>query len=103
MTEFNEELNSHASIREYLINCTTKLTITSSNSIKLQATTFAQLTKATNQLTRASLTIVAEKCYKLSLALYSMSSKIAYEDVQIAANQLIQCGTNILTVRSEKF
>jgi len=45
--------------------------------------------------------IVSNKCYQLSFALYSISTKIPYEDVQLAAQQLIQCASNILTVRNE--
>ncbi len=43
--------------------------------------------------------IASEKCYQLSLALYSMATRIPYEDVQTAASSLIQCATNILTVK----
>lgn len=42
--------------------------------------------------------IASDRCYKLSLALQSMSGKIPYEDVQIAATDLIQCATNVLSV-----
>ncbi len=43
--------------------------------------------------------IASDKCYQLTIALYSMSTRIAYEDVQTAATQLIQCATNVLSVR----
>ena len=39
----------------------------------------------------------SKKCYELSLALYSMSTKLPYEDVQTSATQLIQCATNVLS------
>jgi hypothetical protein len=55
VSEFNKELNSQANIRDYLMTFATNLTITTSNSIKLQASSLAQLTQATNQLTRATL------------------------------------------------
>jgi hypothetical protein len=55
LSELNKELNSQANTRDYLVTFTTKLVITISNSIKLQASSFAQLTQATNQLTRATL------------------------------------------------
>ena len=45
--------------------------------------------------------IASEKCYQLSFALRSMSTKIPYEDVQIAATDLIQCATNVLSVRDK--
>jgi hypothetical protein len=46
--------------------------------------------------------MVSDKCYQLSLALYSMANEISYEDVQITATQLIQCAANILNVRKFK-
>ncbi len=55
MIEFNQELNSHANAREYLIGFTKNLAITTSNSIELQASSLSQLTQATNQLTRTTL------------------------------------------------
>jgi hypothetical protein len=55
LIEFNKELNSQANIREYLMTFTTNLPITTSNSIKLQASSLAQLTQATNQLTRTAI------------------------------------------------
>ncbi|CAF3751894.1 unnamed protein product, partial [Rotaria sp. Silwood1] len=97
LTEYNKELNSQANVRDYLITFTNKLAITTSNSIKLQSSSLAQLTQATNQLTRASSLLASNKCYQLSLALHSMATKIPYEDVQVASTQLIQCATNVLT------
>ena len=44
--------------------------------------------------------IAADRCYQLTIALYSMSTMIPYEDAQTAANQLIQCATNLLSVRN---
>ena len=55
LIEYNKQLNSLANVREYLIKFTTNLAITTSNSIKLQSSSLAQLTKATNQLTRTTL------------------------------------------------
>ncbi len=40
-----------------------------------------------------------DRCYQLSIALNSMSTRIPYEDVQAATTQLIQCATNVLTVQ----
>ena len=48
----NKELNKQAKIREYLIEFTTRLPITTSDTILIQAKSLAQLTQATNQLTR---------------------------------------------------
>jgi hypothetical protein len=55
MDEFNQELNSQANVREYTATFTSNLAITTSSSIILQASTLAQLTKSTNQLTRTTL------------------------------------------------
>jgi hypothetical protein len=55
LDEYNKQLNSIAKARDYLIRFTTKLAITTANSIKLQASSLAQMTQATNQLTRTTL------------------------------------------------
>jgi hypothetical protein len=102
LIEYNQQLNSLANVRDWLVIYATNLAILDSNSITLQSTSLAQLTEATNQLTRTTLTMVSDKCYQLSLALYSMANEISYEDVQIAATQLIQCAANILNVRKFK-
>ena len=52
LIEYNKELNIQAQIRDYLIPYTANLMVTTSNSIILQASSLAQLTQATNQLTR---------------------------------------------------
>jgi len=54
LIQFNKELNIQANIRDYLISFITNLIITTPNSIKLQASSLAQLTQATNQLTRTT-------------------------------------------------
>lgn len=43
--------------------------------------------------------IATEKCYQLSQSLFSISTEIPYEDTQFTVNQLIQCATNVLTVK----
>ncbi len=55
MVEYNKEINSLANLREYLISFIPNLAITTVNSIKLQSSTLAELTQATNQLTRTTL------------------------------------------------
>jgi len=55
LNEYNKELNSQANVREYLMTFATNLAITTVNSIKLQSSSLAQLTQATNQLTRTAL------------------------------------------------
>lgn len=71
------------------------------NSVLLQSSTFVQITETTNQLTRTASTLTAEKCYQLALALYSLTEKVSFEDVQTAAKQLTQCASNIRTVGDE--
>jgi hypothetical protein len=55
LDEYNQNLNTYANARDYLITFTTNLAITTSNSIQLQASSLAQITQATNQLTRNTL------------------------------------------------
>jgi hypothetical protein len=98
LIEYEKDLNSQANVRDYLMNFVTNLPSTTSNSIKLQSSSLVQLTQSTNQLTRNAATLAAEQCYQLSLSLYSLATKTSFEDVQIAANQLTQCATNVLTV-----
>jgi hypothetical protein len=54
LTEYNEQLNSQANVRDYLMPFLTNLPITTSNSITLQASSLAQLTQSANQLTRTA-------------------------------------------------
>jgi hypothetical protein len=55
LDEYNQNLNTYANARDYLITFTTNLAITTPNSIKLQASSLAQMTQTTNQLTRNTL------------------------------------------------
>ncbi len=55
LDEYNKELNIHANLREHLMSFTIDHAITTINSIKLQASTLAQFTQDTNQLTRTTL------------------------------------------------
>jgi hypothetical protein len=58
LAEYNKKLNIHANVRDFLITYITNLAITTTQSIQLQASTLAQLTQATNQLTRTTSVIV---------------------------------------------
>ena len=53
--KYNQQLNTLANIRDYLMIFINNLTITGIDSTILQATTLAQLTSSTNQLTRHAL------------------------------------------------
>jgi len=97
LTEFEKELNSQSSTREYLISFTRNLQITTSNSIKLQSSSLVQLTKSTNQLTRTAISIAADRCFQLTLVLQSISMKISQEDAEICSTQLFQCASNLLS------
>ncbi|UJR18137.1 hypothetical protein I4U23_005037 [Adineta vaga] len=97
LIEYEKVLNSHAILRDYLMTFITKLPITTLNSIKLQSSCLSQLTKATNELTRSTLTIASNRCYQLALALYSMRTQISYQDIQSVSIDLIQCASNLLS------
>jgi hypothetical protein len=43
--------------------------------------------------------LATDRCHRLAVALKSMSTRIPYEDAQIAAIQLTQCAANVLSVR----
>jgi len=99
LIEFDKKLQISADHREYLIKFIVNLPITTLNSIKLQSTTLVQLTKTTNELTRITLTLASQKCSQLTFSLISMLNKITFEDLQFVAKELLQCASNILTVR----
>ena len=52
--QYKQQLNSYAEMREYLLTFSSKFSITTPNSVNLQASALTQLTQATNQLTRTS-------------------------------------------------
>ena len=95
--EFEKELNSQSETREYLISFTRILLITTVKSIELQSLSLVQLTKSTNQLTRNTISIAADRCFRLTLALQSILVKISREDAEICATQLFQCASNLLS------
>ncbi|CAF3657316.1 unnamed protein product [Rotaria sp. Silwood1] len=88
LIEYNRQINIYANARDYLITFTTNIVVTNVNSIKLQASSLAQLTQSTNQITRTDSMLTSEKCYQLAFALSSLATKVPYEDVQIAATQI---------------
>ncbi|CAF1149550.1 unnamed protein product [Adineta ricciae] len=97
LTEYQTQLNSRATARDYLITFITKLPITTSNSVKIQSSSLSQLTKATNELTRSTLSIAADRCYHLASALYLMRTQISFEDIQSVSTDLVQCAANLLS------
>ena len=66
LIEYNKKLNSQAQIRDYLMPFMSNLIIAASSSIILQATSFVQLTQATNQLTRTA-TVTRNSFYNFSM------------------------------------
>ncbi|CAF1309622.1 unnamed protein product [Rotaria magnacalcarata] len=97
LTEYNEQLNIYANVRDYLMTFTTDLIPTNGDSIALQATALTQLTQSPNQLTRTASMLGSEKCYQLASTLSSIATSVPYEDVQIAATQIAQCTSNVLS------
>ncbi|CAF1473458.1 unnamed protein product [Adineta ricciae] len=97
LNDFNQKLNSQANVREYLMNFTDNLPILTLNSILFQSIILSELTKSTNQLTRLSSIIASNKCYQLAKSLNTISTKIAFEHVQIGVDRITQCITNVLT------
>ena len=63
---FNQQLNDYANVRDFLMTFTTNLAVTTVNSIRLQASSLAQLTQATNQLTRSTVVLIAPLSFSLS-------------------------------------
>jgi len=55
------------------------------------------LTKSTNQLTRNTISVAADRCFRLTLALQSISMKISQEDAEVCSTQLFQCASNLLS------
>ncbi|UJR10866.1 hypothetical protein I4U23_015053 [Adineta vaga] len=96
-TSFKHQLNTFASVQEYLMVFINNLTITTTDSILLQASALSQLTTTTNQLTRNALIIASTRCLQLSDVLLTNTERIRYEDLQTAAEYIAQCASNVLT------
>ena len=95
---YNKQRNNYANARDFLMTFSIHLSITTANSITMQASSLSQLTQATNQLTRSALIVASDKCHQLATVLRSMATQVPYEDVQSAATSIAQCTTNALTV-----
>ncbi|UJR08873.1 hypothetical protein I4U23_013128 [Adineta vaga] len=96
LDDYKKQLNSFAIAREFLINHTVNLLIVGINSIILQASSLAELTQTTNELTQFSSFIASRKCQELAKVLQSISTKILYEDIRQAVTLLTQCTSNVL-------
>jgi hypothetical protein len=43
--------------------------------------------------------MASNKCYQLANALQSMSTRISFEDVEMSSSSIMECVSNVLTVR----
>jgi hypothetical protein len=115
LDEYERAINRQADMREYLVEYFDSMLISSSNTLKIQATSLAQLTQSTNQLTRVTLVRISflshhdgdldlvqikasQRCSQLASALLPIADQIPSEDVRLIADQLIQCATHVITV-----
>jgi hypothetical protein len=62
LDEYERGINRQANMREYLVERFDSMLISSANTIKIQATSLAQLTQSTHQLTRATLVYMNRHC-----------------------------------------
>ena len=116
---YNQHLNTYATVRDHLIAFASRVLVFTAHSITLQAASLAQLTQATNQLTRATAVrhaplfahpslfspssqplqlLASQTCRHLAERLHSVANNIPVEDVQAAASHIAQCASNVFTV-----
>ncbi|CAF4570593.1 unnamed protein product [Rotaria sp. Silwood1] len=96
LASYTAALNADANVRDYAIQFICNLSITTIDSIKLQASTMNHLTEATPALTRQALTVAVSKSSDLVNALYDMVDTVSYEDVKMAVESIAQVASNIL-------
>ncbi|CAF0739918.1 unnamed protein product [Adineta ricciae] len=95
--DYAERLNTLAGVRDYLMKCTASLAILNVNSVKLLAASLAQVTQTTNELTRTSSLLGAQKCHQLAVELHKRARTTPYEDARSAVVQISHCINNIVT------
>ncbi|CAF4464255.1 unnamed protein product [Rotaria socialis] len=95
--EYMRLLNDHASTREFLMESVTNTNSSEWGHLLLQASSLARLTQATNQLTRKTCKLASAKCREIAIALNQRATKVSYEDIEMIANQIIPCATNVLS------
>ncbi|UJR14316.1 hypothetical protein I4U23_001310 [Adineta vaga] len=95
--DYIQKLNTLSNIRDYLMNVTVVLSVVNIDSIKLLATSLAQLTKSTNELSRTSSLLAARKCHQLAVELHKRARQTSHEDARSAAIQIAHCINNVLT------
>ncbi|CAF4044663.1 unnamed protein product, partial [Rotaria sp. Silwood2] len=96
LTSYTAALNTEANVRDYAIQFICNLSITTIDSIKLQASTMNYLTEATSALTRQAIMFAVSKSSDLVNALNEMVDTVSYEDVQMAVSSIAQVASNIL-------
>ena len=119
LDEYSKELNFQANLREYLTSFIINQAITIINTIKLQSSVLAQLTQATSQLTRKTLVSKSTNVFRFGDFYFNMKIDACFREMlsiisififngnknsirrysNCRANQLIQCATNVLTVK----
>ncbi|CAM4787932.1 unnamed protein product [Rotaria magnacalcarata] len=97
VSDYFEHLNLQANVRDQLVTYVHNLQIMSIENILWQASSLAQLTAATNQLTRAASFRASDKCHQLAFSLKRLSNQISYEDVRATSTEIINCISNALT------
>ncbi|CAF5188673.1 unnamed protein product, partial [Rotaria sp. Silwood1] len=77
LASYTAALNTDANVRDYAIQFICNLSITTIDSIKLQASTMNHLTEATPALSRQALTLAVSKSSDLVNALYDMVDTVS--------------------------
>ena len=98
LAALQKQSHLHALVREYLLSSVMQFGITTSENIKLQASTLAQLTDTSSELTRTALMSISTRCFRLAQALLTISDQVSFDDVQIAANYIARCASQVQTV-----
>jgi hypothetical protein len=116
MNNYRIDLNLAAALRESLISYLIDFPITTPDHIKLQASTLASLTAASNQLTRVTLVnqldrcstlfdglrsqmLAVERCFALASAFQTFAYQLTLSDLQSGVDSLSQCSSQLSMVR----
>lgn len=73
MAAYNTYLNSQANVRDYAIQFLNNLTVTTIDSIKLQASTISELTSVPTELTRQATVGFDRSCFCETHSLFDVS------------------------------
>ncbi|CAF3648646.1 unnamed protein product [Rotaria socialis] len=97
LSDYFTHLNLQANVRDRLVTYMHNLQMMSIENIQWQASSLAQFTAATNQLTRAASLRASDKCHQLAFSLKRLANQILYEDVRATSTEIINCINNALT------